>query len=172
MNTNAILCTRRFFAKAGGALLGLAMVSPASAASEPFRVLFVCQAGTVKSPIAREYFKQLAAKRGVVVTARARGIAPEEHLSPGLEAKLKADGINPRAEPIIKLQQQDLDWSQLVVFFDRLPGELQVSMAKDWTDVPSMNDDFQDAQPLLLSKIHILLDEIAVKTAAPPSTKS
>jgi hypothetical protein len=172
MSSNRFTHTRRIFAKAGAALFGLSFVSQASASAEPFRVLFVCQAGTVKSPIAREYFKRLAAKRGIAALARARGIAPEDHLSPGLDAKLKADGIDPHAEPIIKLQQQDIDWSQIVIFFDPLPPGFHVGEAKDWTDVPSMNDAFQDALPNLLTKLNSLLDEIAAKSAANTSANT
>ena len=59
------------------------------------RVLFICQYGSVKSPIARELFRRRAKERGIAVIALSRGISPEAHIAPSLLAALKADGIRP-----------------------------------------------------------------------------
>src|SRR4051794_30176677 len=78
---------------------------PAQAAPcAPPTVLFVCPAGTVKSAIARETLKRRAAASGVRVRVVSRGVHPEDHVSPALAANLRADGIDPAAEPVLALQ--------------------------------------------------------------------
>jgi hypothetical protein len=84
------------------AAIAVALV-PGTAYSAPHippRILFVCQFGTVKSPIARELLKRRAAERGLAVKVAARGITPQHHMTPDLLARLERDGINPSAEPL------------------------------------------------------------------------
>ena len=85
----------------------------------PAKVLFICQAGTVKSPVARELFRRRATERGVSVEVQSRGIAPEEHMTDRLLAAARADGINPRREPARALTPKDLRAADVVIYFNR-----------------------------------------------------
>lgn len=99
--------------------LGLALGSGAAgAACPPVRVLFICPAGSVKSAIARERLKRRAADPGAAVAVVSRGVHPEDHVSPALAAKLKADGVDPAAEPLRALAPEDLARADLVIAFD------------------------------------------------------
>ena len=87
-------------------VLGLLLLPAGGAAAKPGpcpppRVLFVCPAGSVKSAIARETLKHAASRRGLAVDVQSRGVTPEDHVSPGLAARLRADGIDPAAIPAV-----------------------------------------------------------------------
>jgi protein-tyrosine-phosphatase len=127
----------------------------------PRRVLFVCQFGTVKSPVAREHFRRRAAERGILVEAVARGITPQEHMSGDLRLALRKDGINVRADPLRPLAPVDARRADVLVFFDNLPPWIRTSDRRDWTDLPSMNSDYAAARSDLIGRIDRLLDEIS-----------
>lgn len=81
-------------------------------------MLFVCPAGTVKSAIAHEALKRRAAERGVAVRVLSRGVHPEDHVSPALEAHLRADGLDVRTGPVRTLAAGDLAGEDIVIAFD------------------------------------------------------
>jgi len=138
----------------------LTLSRPAIATENAPRVLFVCQAGTVKSAIARELFRRRALERGIAVTAFSRGITPEEHVSPELRERLVADGIDSTRDGLLKLTREDLEAADIVVVFNALPETLARSDALDWTASPSMNDSYSLARADLDRRIESLLDSI------------
>jgi len=136
---------------------------PAAAKSSdrpPLRVLFVCEAGTVKSAVAREVFRARAAARGIRVTAFSRGIAPAEHVSPALRQHLIADDIEPTRDGVNMLTQADLKAADVIVVFNRLPENLKARHVLDWSALPSMNDTYPQARAYLDLRIDALLDTI------------
>lgn len=126
------------------------------------KVLFVCQFGTAKSAIAREVFRERARERGIAVVAFSRGITPAEHVSPQLRARLIADGIHSDRDPLTKFTASDVRSADIVVAFNPLPGNLSVPQLRDWSGLPSMNDDYRKARADLDRRIDRLLDDIAV----------
>lgn len=152
---------RRKLLLAAGGLFLAACANAATIGVRTTKVLFVCRAGTVKSPIAREHFRRMAVQRGVAASASARGIAPEDHVSPELEAALRADAIEIRSEPVQRLARDDLASADIIVVFDALPEDLGVWPVRDWSDLPSMNADYRAAREVLISRLSALLDEIA-----------
>lgn len=125
----------------------------------PARVLFVCPAGTVKSPIAREALKHRAAARRMTVAVQSRGVHPEDHLTPQLAARLAADGIDPRAEPVQALTAADVAQADVVIAFDEAAKAPNLAGARVW-DVPSWKG-YDEAKAALDPKIEALLDELA-----------
>jgi arsenate reductase (thioredoxin) len=130
----------------------------------PTRVLFVCQHGSVKSAIAREHLRRMAAARGLRVNVTSRGIEPSEDVSPALRAALVRDGINTQRDPLQRLAQADLDDADVVVVFNPLPERLVAHSIRDWSDTPSMNEDYLGARSVLEPRLEALLEEIAVRT--------
>lgn len=124
------------------------------------RVLFVCQFGTAKSAIAREIFRRRARERGLAVTAFSRGITVEDHITPPLRQRLTADGIDPAADTARVLSPRDWRHADIVVIFNALPPEIKPADLRDWTDTPSVTDDYAKARAVLDSRIDALLDEI------------
>lgn len=127
----------------------------------PKRVLFVCKFGSVKSPITRELAKRRAAERGLAVEFAARGITPEEHITPELASSLLADRIDPKAEPLQPLTAADVARADIVVVFDKLPALFVAKDVRDWSSLPSMISSYPAARVDLLARIDRLLDEVA-----------
>jgi protein-tyrosine-phosphatase len=127
----------------------------------PPKILFVCQAGTAKSAIAREMFKKRAKERCIDVDVFSRGLMIEDHLSPELKQNLRADGINTNAELTLALKPADWAAADILVNFNPLPASVKHKDVRDWTDVPSVNDDYTNAKRIMTARIDALLDELA-----------
>ena len=146
----------------GAIAVGVAAAAARASAWGPApTVLFVCQFGSVKSAIARELFRARAMARGVPVRVISRGITPERHVSPQLLAQLRVDHIDPDRQPLTRLDAVALGSADIVVLFDRLPPGLARPDARDWSDMPSMNDRYPAARAFLDPRLDHLLDEIA-----------
>lgn len=148
------------------AILVAAITSPATAAARPARptkILLVCQYGSVKSPIARELLKRRAAQLGVRIAAEARGITPERHLPEEIRQTLAAEGIDPTVEPLQQLGAADIERADLVIFFDKLPAGYAPKRSRDWSDLPSIVNDYRAARTSLDRRIDRLLHELAVE---------
>jgi protein-tyrosine-phosphatase len=146
------------------ALAAAAIAAPATGAtrrSHPTKILFVCQYGSVKSPIARELLKRRAAQRGINVVVKARGITPERHLPEETRQSLASEGIDPTAEPLQQLAAADIEHADLVIFFDKLPPRYSPKHSRDWTDLPSIVNDYRAARESLDQRIDRLLDELS-----------
>jgi len=146
------------------ALLMAAIAVPAMGATRPARpakILFVCQFGSVKSPIARELLKRRAAQLGIKVDVKARGITPELHLPEEIRRTLARDGIDPTAEPIQRLAAADIHGADLVIFFDELPARYTPKHSLDWTDLPSIVNNYRAARQSLDQRIDQLLKQLS-----------
>jgi protein-tyrosine-phosphatase len=144
----------------GGAL---STKSVATAQNAPLKILFVCQAGTAKSAIAREIFRKRAMERGIRAEVFSRGLVIEDHISPELRRKLVADGINTVAEPAMPLEQADWAAADILVNFNPLPASVKHLDVRDWSDVPSVNTDYTNALALMIRRIDLLITEIAAR---------
>ena len=131
--------------------------------AKPPKILFVCQAGTAKSAIAREIFRQRAQERGIAVEVISRGIVIEDHVSPKLKQQLRADGIDSTIERAMPLQFTDWATADILVNFNPLPSAVVHEDVRDWSDLPSVNDDYFNARAILDERIDALLTEIANK---------
>lgn len=156
MGTRILSITRRMALMFGALTIGAATAR----GKTPPTILFVCEAGTVKSPIAREHMRRLASARGVALDARARGIAPENHMTPQLAAALKADGIDLSHEPALALTAADLKAADIIVVFNPLPARFGTWAVRDWTDVPSMNENYLFARAVLIPRLEALLEDL------------
>lgn len=153
---------RRRFLIGSIMLAGVTLSACASTpAPKPPKILFVCEAGTAKSAISRELLQRRARKRGISVEVFSRGINVADHLSPQLKQKLRADGIDTTAEPALPLEPSDWAAADILVYFNPLPAIVAHPDRRNWSDVPSVNDDYANARMILDKRIDALLDEIA-----------
>ena len=90
-----------------------------------------------------------------------RGITPQDHLSEGLQERLRLDGLDAARDPVAQLDQATLDAADIVVVFDPLPSSLSRADARDWSEMPSMNSEYDQARAFLDPWIEALLIEIA-----------
>ena len=93
---------------------------------------------------------------------QSRGVTPEDHISPGLAARLRADGIDPTAEPLRRLEPGDAVHADIVIAFDEAAQAPGLEQARAW-DIPSWNSQYDGARAALAPKIEALLDEVAVR---------
>ncbi len=142
-------------------LLGLSTFLATGAAKAVPRVLFICQFGTAKSAIAREFFRRRAFERGIEAFAFSRGLMLEDHISPPLRTALGTEEINPAHDRARILAKRDLRAADIVVIFNPLPPSLKAARVHDWTTLPSVNDNWAQARADLMQRIDLLLDEIA-----------
>jgi arsenate reductase (thioredoxin) len=126
----------------------------------PKKILFVCQYGTAKSAISREFFRQRARQRGIEVLAFSRGITIEDHVPPKLRQSLAKDGINPSIEPPQLLKPDDWHAADILVAFNQLPNDVHHPDIRDWTDLPSIIDEYKKARSIMKKRIEALLSEI------------
>jgi hypothetical protein len=153
---------RRAFV-AAGLLLAASPAFGKRLPRRPLRILFVCQFGTAKSAIAREIFKRKARERGMAIDVFSRGITLADHVSPPLRQRLDAEGIDTNAQPATVLAPQDWRRADMVIAFNPLPTGVKRSDIRDWSDVPSLNDDYVNARAILDKRLDALLDELLMR---------
>ena len=145
-------------------LSGLAASLVGACAAPPDRarpvVLFVCQFGTAKSAIARELFRRRVAQRHLAIAAFSRGLTIEDHLTPGLRQRLADDGINPELDRPQVLGPADWQRATVIVAFNPLPPSVPRAKIRDWTDLPSITDDYANTRAILDRRLEALLDEL------------
>jgi protein-tyrosine-phosphatase len=125
------------------------------------KILFVCQYGTAKSAISREFFRQRARQRGIDVFAFSRGIMIEDHVPPKLRRSLAKDGINPSIEPPQLLKPEDWQRADILVAFNPLLTHVRHPDIRDWTDLPSIIDEYKKTRSIMKKRIDALLSEVA-----------
>jgi protein-tyrosine-phosphatase len=140
-------------------VVGVVGCAPLRRTSAP-TVLFVCEFGTTKSAIARELFRRRAAERGLAVAAFSRGLKLENHISPQLKRRLDAEGIDPARDQPQVLEPADWRRADVIVAFNTLPAGVSRAKIRDWTDLPSMNDDYANARAMLDRRIEELIGEL------------
>lgn len=143
------------------AVAGFSPARAALAAGDRPRILFICQFGTARSPTAREVMKRHAAERGFAVDVISRGITPEDHLSAEVHDKLLAMGIDRNAEAVQPLGGGDLASADIVVLLNKLSVPIVHANVRDWSDLPSMGEDFGNAMAALHRRVAALADEIS-----------
>jgi hypothetical protein len=74
-----------------------------------------------------------------------------------------ADGINLAADPLRKLDAPVLKSADIVVIFDTLPADLNRADARDWRQMPSMNEDYAHARPDMEARLDQLLAELTAR---------
>jgi protein-tyrosine-phosphatase len=151
----------------GTASVLLAVAAVAGCSKNPkkpkLKILFVCQAGTAKSAIAREIFRRKAALAGIDVDVFSRGILIEDHVSPELREKLDADRLDTLSERAEVLLPADASAAHILVKFNPLPATIRHSDIRDWTDTPSVNDDYSNARRVMDQRIDALIAEIGMR---------
>ena len=125
----------------------------------PVRVLFVCEAGTVKSAIAREALRKRVALLRLPVLVQSRGLAPENHVTPLLAERLRADGIDTTADPVRALTADDLTHADIVVAFDDASRSPLLSKARAWR-TPSWISSYEAARLDLSQRLDALVSEL------------
>jgi len=141
-------------------LLMLAWADKSRAAiCAPLHVLFVCPVGTVKSAIAREALRRRVALLRLPVAVESRGVSPENHLTPALAARLRADGIDPTVDPVKALSAEDVTRADIVIAFDEAAASPLLAKARAWR-TPSWLASYDAAKADLAARMDSLTEEL------------
>jgi len=125
-------------------------------------VLFVCEHGAAKSVIAAALFNARASARRLPFRAESRGVVPEPTLMPAAVAGLRSDGLAPGRGAPRRISRADVDRAALVVAFDPLPPDLTEHVRVEvWDGVPPVSVDYSASRDAMLSRVDVLLDELA-----------
>jgi arsenate reductase (thioredoxin) len=125
------------------------------------RVVFVCLHGSAKSLIAAEYFRRLAAQRGLDIDAISAGIDPDLQIPRSVIKGLSRDGIDVRGRIPRQAKREDLTNAWRIVSFgcdlvDMAPAGLTIAR---WDDVPAAAEDFKAARDAIVTRLQRLLAE-------------
>lgn len=126
----------------------------------PF-VMFVCLHGSAKSVIASEYFRRLAAERGVDVGVNSAGTEPDAEIPPRVVQGLLADGIDVRDRRPRAVTRADLERASRVVTFGCELGDVaSAGLPERWDDVPAVSEDYGRARDAIAARVRTLVDAI------------
>jgi hypothetical protein len=106
--------------------------------------------------------KRRATERGIKVRVWSRGLNIADHVTPELAARLKADGVDPRAEPPRQLTATDLARTDVVIAFDEAAMAPGLEHARIW-EIPGFLMDYDAAKAGLAAHIERLLDELQAR---------
>jgi 3-keto-disaccharide hydrolase/low molecular weight phosphotyrosine protein phosphatase len=126
-------------------------------------VVFVCLHGSAKSLMASEYFRRLAAQRGVTVDVTSAGTDPSYEVPPSVVTGLLEDGIDVRGYRPRPVTQGELAKAWRVIAFGCDLGELGLPGLRvdKWDDVPPASECFAVARDVIIARLVPLLDECA-----------
>jgi arsenate reductase len=151
-------------------LLCIAVSIGAAAASEqgaesPATILFVCEHGVGRSPIAAAYFNRLAKEKGLPYRATFRGTDPDAALPPIVRDGLTRDGFDVSALTPARVTPDDLrDAERIVVFGCLLPGRAAVEQKViDVNGTPGPGDGYDQARDAIRKHVERLVESLASK---------
>lgn len=133
----------------------------------PPTILFVCLHGSAKSLIAAEYFRRLAAQKGLNVHATSAGTEPDPEIPPRVVERLLEDGIDVRGRRPRAVTEGELAGAARVVAFgcDLSTMTPPGVVLERWDDIPAVNADFQAARDAIVARLERLLTKWEVSPA-------
>jgi protein-tyrosine-phosphatase len=126
----------------------------------PPAIVFVCEHGSVKSLIARQWFERMAAQRRLAARAESRGLTPDSAVPPPIMERLRADGFDVTAFRPRALAPSDLEGvARLVLIGVEAPpwAARPGRVVEKWEGVPPASEDYEAARDELKRRIEGLL---------------
>jgi arsenate reductase len=131
--------------------------------SDPGRVVFVCEHGSVKSLIAMVYFNRSAQQRGLSYRAVARGTAPEPVVPRPVQEGLHAAGFDVSEFVPQLFKASDVNNASLVVSFDQDIENTVGGRARhlSWDNLPGVLANYARGRDEIVRHVDALLDELS-----------
>jgi protein-tyrosine-phosphatase len=126
-------------------------------------ILFVCEHGVGRSPIAAAWFNRLATARGLPHRAQFRGTDPDATIPPIVREGLTRDGFDVSALVPARVTDEDLRRAdRIVVFGCLLPGRDAVeSKVIDVNGIPGPGEGYEQARDAIRKRVERLVDQLA-----------
>lgn len=125
-------------------------------------IVFVCEHGVGRSPIAAAYFNRLAEAHRLPHRALSRGTKPDAALPPVVREGLVRDGFDVAALAPARVSPEDLGRAErIVVFGTPLPGRAAVEQKViDIPDVPGPGAGYERARDAIRAHVERLIEEL------------
>jgi len=116
--------------------------------------------GSVKSAIAREQLRRIVKQRALPIEVQSRGLTPANDITRELASHLRAEGINPLADPLRRFAPADAAHADITIAFDDAAKAPGLERARLWHS-PSWTDDYAHAKTIMDWHIGELADELS-----------
>jgi protein-tyrosine-phosphatase len=151
-----------------GLLMAVTMAVPVGGKGEgreaPGPVVFICEHGSAKSLIAREWFDRLARERGLSVRAVSLGVTPDAAVPGPIVEALGKDGFDVHAFVPNRVDAAALGGaSRIVAIGLEQPGALPVQpdhALEVWDGIPPASLRYEATRDALKEHIEALLDRL------------
>lgn len=132
-------------------------------------IVFVCEHGSAKSVVAAAHFNRLAAERGLMLRAVARGTDPDDEIAPNAASGLRADELVAGEGSPAKLTKADAAGAARVVTFCELPeAYVTAALVERWDGVPPVSENYEKARDEMVGRVRRLLDELEAENQPAP----
>jgi hypothetical protein len=122
-------------------------------------VVFVCEHGSAKSLMAREWFNRLARERGLAWRASSRGLVPDPAVPAPIAQALRGDGFDVAGFTPLAVQPADFAGTRVIAIgFD--PARLGAppgASVDSWEGIPPASEGYAGARDALKARIEALL---------------
>jgi protein-tyrosine-phosphatase len=133
--------------------------------SGPHEVVFVCEHGAALSVVSAAYFNKLAKEQHLGFRAVARGVTPQENLSPQATAGLMHDGLAPEIQKPLGLSQAELGNAHRVITFSPIPEKYaSKTPVENWSDVTWGPGSYEESRDAILKHMQELLTRLKAET--------
>jgi protein-tyrosine-phosphatase len=154
-------------------LASLAQVSPSPTPAKSPKpvpaVVFVCEHGSVKSLIAKQWLQKLAAARGLEIRVLSRGISPDESVPGAIATNLAEDGVPADGFTPERFSRADLVGAVAVVAIgadvSAVVADTQVRI-EQWNDIPPASTDYDAARTAIRNRLERLIETLPVRKGA------
>ncbi len=142
-------------------LVLLSCLAVLAGASEPKKIVFVCEHGSVKSIVAVAHFNRMAEAAGLDYRAISRGTAPNDEVPAVVVDGLNNDGLEPSLRKPVKLAEADARDAQRIVAMVELPADYSNDKrVTNWSDVPPVTVDYVKAREVIVAHLKELVAEL------------
>jgi protein-tyrosine-phosphatase len=147
-----------------GLLVAVTMAGPIHGKGEsqrkPGPVAFICEHGSAKSLIAREWFNRLARERGLSVRAVSLGVTPDPAAPDAIADALQKDCFDVRSFVPRRADAAALEGASGIVAIGLEPDALPVPsgvVAEAWDGIPPASQGYAATRDALKARIEVLL---------------
>ena len=130
------------------------------------KILFMCPHNAAKSIIAIGYFRQLAERHELDVSADSAGTEPDETIWSSVAELLEKDGIDVSGEVPRLVTRRDLDDVSRIISLGCDISSLELTAAKvEHWDVPLPSQDLQASRDAIRARVEQLIEELASRSS-------
>ena len=124
-------------------------------------VVFVCNHGAARSPIAAAYFNKMVQENDLNFHAIFRGTEPDEALTLETAKGLTEDGFDLSDYKPEKVSDQDVEEAYKVVTFDcSVPLKEPSALKEEWNGTPSISKDYKLARDAIKENVEHLIESL------------